>query len=66
MTSELPAANNETYLGDGVYASFDGWHAWLRTRREGGDHVIALEPKVYQALLRWIASYPRLQQHMNE
>ena len=35
------------YLGDGVYASFDGFHIWLYTQ-EGNK--IALEPVVYNAL----------------
>lgn len=39
---------NEAYLGDGLYASFDGWHIWLRTN-EGNE--VALEPKVYRNLL---------------
>lgn len=41
---------NETYIGDGVYASFDGYQVWLRTPREGGNHEIALEPSVLAAL----------------
>lgn len=44
---------SETYLGDGVYASFDGCQIWLRTPRLGGDHTIALEPDVFEALLRY-------------
>jgi hypothetical protein len=32
------------YMGDGVYASFDGYHIWLKTQ-EG--MAIALEPSVY-------------------
>ena len=40
----------ETYLGDGVYASFDGYQIWLRA--DEGSHVnrIALEPAVYNAV----------------
>ena len=44
------------YLGDGVYASFDGYHIWLRTGAHEGPgvtNVIALEPSVYRALLRY-------------
>lgn len=40
---------NETYLGDAVYASFDGWQIKLRTG-DGNDQVIYLEPSVYAAL----------------
>ena len=36
-----------TYLGDGVYARFDGYHVWLSTQ-EGSD--IALEPEVFRSL----------------
>jgi hypothetical protein len=42
----------QQYLGDGVYASFDGYHIWLRVEREFG-HVeqIALEPDVVAQLV---------------
>lgn len=43
----------ETYLGDGLYASFDGCAIWLRAPRETGDHVVALEPAVFDALIRY-------------
>ena len=41
----------ETYLGDGLYASFDGWQIVLRAPRENGDHFVGLEPPVYDALV---------------
>ena len=44
----------ERYLGDGLYASWDGWQIILRAPREGGDHWVALEPEVYTALLRFV------------
>ena len=62
--SDLPAPNAETYLGDGLYASFDGWQILLRAPREGGDHVVGLEPDVYRSLQEWIARYPRLAAHL--
>lgn len=43
------------YIGDGVYASYDGWHVWLRCDREGGVHEVGLEPGVRVALTRYIA-----------
>ncbi len=52
---------NERYLGDGVYASFDGYHIWLDTRAQLPVNRIALEPSVYQALkdfVRDIGSKP--------
>jgi hypothetical protein len=41
----------ETYLGDGLYASFDGFSLWLRAPREHGDHVVALEPQTFAEFL---------------
>jgi hypothetical protein len=41
---------NECYLGDGLYASFDGLQIKLRAPRENGDHVIYLEPDIYAQL----------------
>lgn len=40
------------YLGDGVYASHDGYQIWLAV----GNHqnkVVALEPTVMAALVRY-------------
>lgn len=42
----------ETYLGDAVYASFDGFQIWLRTG-DGNDQHIALEPTTYLNLLAY-------------
>jgi hypothetical protein len=44
---------DETYLGDGVYCSFDGSQIWLRAPRSEGDHVVALEPQVYAEFVRY-------------
>lgn len=46
---------NETYLGDAVYASFDGYQIKLRTG-DANNQVIYLEPGVYEALKRFVAS----------
>lgn len=43
MSNDFP----EEYLGDGVYATCDGYHIWLKTQ-EG--HCIALEPSVLARL----------------
>lgn len=40
----------DTYLGDGVYASFDGYQIWLDTRMQSPIHKIALEPSTMDAL----------------
>lgn len=42
----------ETYLGDGLYASDDGFMVTLRAPRDGGDHWVGLEPEVIESLLR--------------
>jgi len=47
--------DNETYLGDAVYASFDGWQIKLRTG-DGNNQVIYLEPSVYASLVRYVES----------
>lgn len=47
---------SETYLYDGIYARFDGFQIWLRVERESGDHVIALEPAAYDALVEYANS----------
>lgn len=44
-------AKTVEYIGDGVYASHDGWHIWLRTL-EG--MAVALEPEVFQELNRYV------------
>jgi hypothetical protein len=46
-------AEKEEYLGDGLYASFDGYMITLRAPRDHGDHWIGLEPEVYKALERF-------------
>ena len=40
------------YLGDGVYASFDGYQIWLAVNHHENKQV-ALEPKVMEALLEY-------------
>jgi len=41
------------YLGGAVYASFDGYHIWLHLNAHYSPGLIALEPKVYEALKRY-------------
>lgn len=36
--------SGEQYIGDGLYASFDGFQVKLRAPREHGDNVVYLEP----------------------
>lgn len=46
---------NDAYLGDGVYASFDGYQIWLDTRRQSPVNRIALDPHTFNALKAYVA-----------
>ena len=43
----------ETYLGDGIYASFDGWYVWLRVDRNGRPEWVGLEPETFATLVEF-------------
>lgn len=48
---------NHCYIGDGVYAEFDGFGIWLRTgdhREEKCDDKIYIEPDVLNSLNRFV------------
>jgi GT2 family glycosyltransferase len=45
----MPDQKDE-YLGDGVYASFDGYQIWLAAD-DPGNKVIAIEPDVLTRLI---------------
>lgn len=44
---------DESYIGDGVHADFDGYAITLKTERHGDSQWIVLEPEVYSALVRF-------------
>ena len=50
------------YLGDGVYASFDGYAVVLAVGNHEND-VIALDPYVIRALFRYV---DRVKLHLKE
>ena len=50
----------ETYLGDGLYASFDGYRINLRAPRDGGDHWVSLDPDAFDALMEFRAKTAEL------
>ena len=54
MLSERSNAK-ETYLGDGLFCSFDGHQIKLRAPRENGDHWVALDPAAFDALIEFRA-----------
>lgn len=39
----------EDYLGDGLYAAYDGYQVRLRAPRDGRDDLVFMEPRVLQA-----------------
>lgn len=45
----------EEYLGDGVYASFDGYQIWLAVN-DHHNKVVALEPDAMRALINYYSS----------
>jgi hypothetical protein len=55
----MPETHDE-YLGDGVYASFDGYHILLDLRGQDDSTRIALEPPVFEALLRYKTKMDRI------
>jgi hypothetical protein len=46
----------EAYLGDGLYASFDGWMIKVCAPREHGDHWVGLEPEIFAELVKYARS----------
>ncbi len=59
MTERKPDA--DVYLGDSVYAKFDGFGVWLMTWNGHEDdprNLIYLEPYVFQALLNFVNCVP--------
>jgi hypothetical protein len=48
------STEHETYLGDGLYCSFDGFAYTLRAPRIGGDHFVVLEPEVLDEFEKFV------------
>lgn len=46
--------DEETYLGDGLYVSFDGFQFRLRAPHLEGDHVVYLEEPVFRSFLKYV------------
>ena len=44
----------EKYLGDGLYASFDGFQIRLRAPREHGDDMVFLDGETLSAFEKYI------------
>lgn len=43
-----------TYIGDGVYASFDGYQFWLHLGSHDSPPLVALEPEVLVRLRDYV------------
>lgn len=43
----------EIYLGEGLYASYDGYHIRLRAPRGEGDYVIFMDHQTFLKLLKY-------------
>lgn len=46
--------DGETYIGDGVYASYDGYQIRLRCAAPSQPNIIYLDGSVYASLLRFV------------
>lgn len=46
--------NDPVYLGDGVYASTDGYHVLLHVQDHRSEPVVALDPYVLDALAKYV------------
>jgi hypothetical protein len=55
MNKDLYGADNiDSYLGDGVYVTFDGYNIWLlANNKDYPTDRICLDPSVIQALIRF-------------
>ena len=49
-----------SYLGDGLYASFDGFNIWLSAERDGMTHRVALEPSTWNSLQDYVIELDKL------
>ena len=54
-------SNLKAYIGDSVYADFDGYAIILTTENEPHciSNTITLEPAVYRALVRYVENLNR-------
>lgn len=53
----------KVYIGDGVYASWDGMSVLLETERDNGTHYIYLEPEHIRNLINLVWTDPDMLNH---
>ena len=51
-------SERETYLGDGLFASFDGYQVKLRAPRDACDHEVYLDAATLQAFMQFLDALP--------
>lgn len=51
-----PAVSRDTYLGDGLYAAFDGYQVRLYTERGNGTHEVFLDDATLVKFEAFVAS----------
>ena len=56
----MPKEFEQVYIGDGVYARWDGMAVLLSTERDNGTHYIYLEPQHVENIRKLMESEPRL------
>ena len=50
------------YIGDGLYVDFDGYSIWLKANNyERPTDTIALEPEVFNALVKYVERLKNVQ-----
>lgn len=55
----------DRYLGDGVYASFDGYHIWLDLRGQDDQTKIALDGYTLDNFLKYIKDAGMVEEEKN-
>lgn len=58
----VPPINEQHYLGDGVYAYYDGYHHVLRT----DAHIVFLDPDVTESFLKYVENFKAKIEQMNK
>ena len=58
----MKGGSHPRYLGDGVYASFDGYQVWLHVGSHENEAVVALEPEVIAEINRYTQDMQRRHQ----
>lgn len=55
MKETMRLTAQETYLGDGLYASFDGYAVKLRAPTLEGDQIVYLDREGWDLLVEFVA-----------